>query len=327
VLVDIGSWRAGFLSIVPFTLIAWAVAYRRVPEPPMRRNPPAVDWLGSVLAIVGLGAIVFAVIAYGTGTADRLTPALAALVGAASLIGLGRIESRAAWPMVSLEVFRSPAFRAVNLLTLLLYFAVTAVFFVLPFNLVQVHGYSATLTGAAYLPFGVILAGLSPSVGALADRLGMKPLLVVGPVTVAAGLALFAVAGAGGSYWLTFFGPMASRRSGHGPYGHAVDDDGDGSGERSADRHGVGRQQHRRSDRRSARRGGHRRRVHAAVCPCACRSAGAARAGALAPAHAHRGNAIVSPIYGCPKRLPAPTAPPSISSSAKRSSTPSDGSP
>jgi len=105
-LVDIGSWRAGFLSIVPFTLIAWAVAYSRVPEPPMRRNPPAVDWLGSVLAIVGLGAIVFAVIAYGTGGADRLTPALAALVGAASLIGLGRIESRAAWPMVSLEVFR-----------------------------------------------------------------------------------------------------------------------------------------------------------------------------------------------------------------------------
>ena len=53
-------------------------------------------------------------------------------------------------------MFRSPAFRAANLLTLLLYFGVTAVFFVLPFNLVQVQGYSATLTGAAYLPFGMI---------------------------------------------------------------------------------------------------------------------------------------------------------------------------
>jgi len=111
--------------------------------------------------------------------------------------------------MIPLGVFRSTAFRAANVLTLLLYFAVTAVFFLLPFNLVQVQGYSATLTGAAYLPFGILLAGLSPWIGGLADRLGAKPLLLGGSAVTAAGLALFAVPGVGGSYWVTFFPPMA----------------------------------------------------------------------------------------------------------------------
>src|SRR5215475_3880769 len=64
-LVDAASWRAGFLSVVPFALAALAVAHRRVPEPPVRRNAPAVDWMGGVLATVGLGGIVFAIIASG----------------------------------------------------------------------------------------------------------------------------------------------------------------------------------------------------------------------------------------------------------------------
>src|SRR6185295_17994953 len=176
-LVDIASWRAGFLAIVPFTLAALAVALQRVPEPPMRRHPAAVDWRGGVLAVAGLGAIVFAIIDSGTRGAG-LRPTMAAIVGIISLIVLGAIESRSPSPMISFEIFGSPVFRAVNVLTFLLYFGLTAVFFVLPFNLVQVQGYTATATGAAYLPFGIILGGFSPWVGTLAGRLETKWLLV-----------------------------------------------------------------------------------------------------------------------------------------------------
>jgi len=110
----------------------------------VRRNPAGVDWWGVVPATVGLGGVVFAIVSSGTRAADLPTAALAAAVGIASLIGLGAIESRSSSPMISLAVFRSAAFRAANLLTFLLYFGLTAVFFVLPFNLVQVQGYSAT---------------------------------------------------------------------------------------------------------------------------------------------------------------------------------------
>jgi len=208
-LVDVASWRAGFLSVVPFALATLAVAHRRVPEPPVRRSAPAVDWIGGALATVGLGGVVFAIIGSGASGAGVQTSAAAAAVGLASLIGLGAVEVRSPSPMIALGVFRSAAFCAVNVLTFLLYFGLSAIFFVLPFNLVQVQGYSATLTGAAYLPFGIILGGLSPRIGTLADRLGVKPLLVAGPLIAGAGMALFAMPGVGGSYWRTFFLPMS----------------------------------------------------------------------------------------------------------------------
>ena len=209
-LVDTVSWRAGFLSVVPLALATLAVARRRVPEPPRRRDPPAVDWLGGILATAGLGGLVFAIIASGSSGVDSRTLVASATGGILCLAGLVALESRSPSPMIPLSVFRSPGFRAANLLTLLLYFGVSAVFFVLPFNLVQVQGYSATLTGAAYLPFALILGALSPWVGRLADRLGTRPLLVGGPVIAAAGLALFALPNIGGSYWVTFFPAMAT---------------------------------------------------------------------------------------------------------------------
>jgi MFS family permease len=91
---------------------------------------------------------------------------------------------------------------------LLLYFGVTGAFFVLPFNLVQVQHYSSTATGAAFLPFALLVGVLSPRVGALGDRIGARPLLVAGPAITALGLASFALPGVGGPYWATFLGPM-----------------------------------------------------------------------------------------------------------------------
>src|SRR5882724_8565169 len=51
--VDTGSWRVAFGAIIPPALLTFAIAARRVPDAPVMRRAPPVDWVGSVLATLG----------------------------------------------------------------------------------------------------------------------------------------------------------------------------------------------------------------------------------------------------------------------------------
>src|SRR5205814_10562867 len=107
--------------------------------------------------------------------------------------------------IVPLSLFRSRTFTGANVLTLLLYGALSAATFLLPFNLIQVQHYSPAEAGAAFLPFVVTMSLLSRWTAALADRTGPRVPLPVGPILAGAGFALMARPGIGGSYWTTFF--------------------------------------------------------------------------------------------------------------------------
>jgi MFS family permease len=74
-----------------------------------------------------------------------------------------------------------------------------------PFVLIQVHGYSATAAGSAFVPFVVITFLMSRWAGGLVTRYGARLPLIIGPMIAAGGFALFAVPDTDGSYWTTFF--------------------------------------------------------------------------------------------------------------------------
>lgn len=207
-LVDTVSWRAVFFLVVPLALGTLAVALRRVPDVRIGRQRSRIDWPGAALATASLGSLVFGIVSAADHGVGSLTVALPMAIGLILLAGFLWLEERSAAPMMPIRLFRSRTFLGANLLTLLLYFALTGAFFVLPFVLVRAHGYSATATGAAYLPFALILGGLSRWAGGLGDGVGPKIPLVGGPLIVASSLLLFAMPGVGGSYWSTFFPPM-----------------------------------------------------------------------------------------------------------------------
>jgi predicted MFS family arabinose efflux permease len=110
--------------------------------------------------------------------------------------------------MMPLSLYRSRNFSATNALTLLLYFALGGALYFLPFGLIRLDGYSATEAGAALLPFALIMGFGASFTGAIADRLGPRWLLTVGPVVAAGGLAMLALLDLRQPFWAGVFPPM-----------------------------------------------------------------------------------------------------------------------
>lgn len=200
------SWRWIFFINAPLALLVLLIVWRRVPESRDEKAAKSLDWSGAVLATIGLGGVVFGLIessSRGFGNALVITSLAGGII---ALVLFVIIEWRSRAPVMPLELFRSKTFAGANLLTLLLYAALTGIMFFLPFNLIQVQGYSTTAAGSALLPFVLMMFLLSRWSGGLVARYGSRLPLVAGPVIAAIGFLLFAVpSDEAGSYWTSFF--------------------------------------------------------------------------------------------------------------------------
>jgi predicted MFS family arabinose efflux permease len=186
--------------------VIW-IALTRLPESrgPGRVEP--LDWRGAILATLGLGAFVFGLVRAGSHAfGDPVTAS--ALAGGVVLLGsflfvegrLGRDPGSEGAAMMPLRLFTAPTFAGVNLLTLFLYAGLSMATFVLPFTLIDRHGYSVTAAAGAMLPFVIVMFTLSRWAGQLRDRYGARLPLVVGPLIAAAGFGLMARVAADGRY-------------------------------------------------------------------------------------------------------------------------------
>jgi len=198
-LVDHAGWRWIFVLNVPLILLA-LLALRSVPESDDERRPLSPDLAGAVLAVLGIGGVVFALT---RGAAEGWTDTAvltAAIVGVAALVALIPVERRVRAPMVRLSLFRSRQFDAINVTTVLFYGALAAAGYLLVIECQLVLGWSATAAGAVSIPNSLLFLALSPVSGALVARFGPRWLMTAGIVAVGAGFVLVSGAHAGSDY-------------------------------------------------------------------------------------------------------------------------------
>jgi EmrB/QacA subfamily drug resistance transporter len=198
-LVDDVGWRAIFFINLPIAAAALLLAAKLPADRGVEDCDP-LDWRGALLAVLSLALLSYGLIALGEGR-QLLGPAAIALSVPVALLFV-RAEAQAKGPMMPLTLFRNTSFSGANALTVLLYAALGGALFLLPYLLIEVHGYSATAAGAAFLPFSAVMGLGSRWSGALVKRLGARPMLIAGPLVTAAGYVILALSGEGASYWV-----------------------------------------------------------------------------------------------------------------------------
>lgn len=189
VLVDGPGWRWAFLLNLPIAGVAIVCARSAVPETHDRAGPGSLDIAGAGCAVLALASATWALTEAGPrGWTDASVIASAIVAAAASLVFVAHVR-REPDALVPAGLFRNRTFTVVNLGTLFLYASVGLTFFLVAYELQVVAQWTAVEAGLALLPSTVLMLVFSARSGAIAQRLGPRPQLGIGPVL--AGLGLF----------------------------------------------------------------------------------------------------------------------------------------
>jgi EmrB/QacA subfamily drug resistance transporter len=184
------SWQWIFWLNVPigFALIPLAALRLRESHGPNK----ALDLPGLALASLGLLGIVWGLVR-GNQVGWASPEIVGTLAGGAIVLALFVLwELRAPAPMLPLRFFRNRTFTAANVASLLMFFGMFGSIFLLAQFFQTVQGYSPLQAGLRILPWTAMPIFVAPIAGALSDRIGGRPLMVLGLALQATGLAWIA---------------------------------------------------------------------------------------------------------------------------------------
>jgi EmrB/QacA subfamily drug resistance transporter len=203
--VQVWSWRLAFLINVPLAIVCVWLARKYVPESCDAKMGGHPDVIGSALGALGLAGVTAALVeAPGRGIGHPVV-ATAGIVGVLALAGFVILQLRQRDPLVPPDMFANRTFTVANLLTFVVYAALSGVMMLFVLQLQVSLGYSPTIAGISGLPITLLLLLFSARAGKAAQRFGPRPFLVTGPFVIALGMVLLTRVAPGASYFGTVF--------------------------------------------------------------------------------------------------------------------------
>ena len=193
-LVDQWGWPAVFWLVVPLAVMTLSIAAWRVPADTAREGP--LDYAGALLLAASLATLIYGLVDPASGSHRAIFAGLAVVLAVAFIWRERHFTS----PLLPLSLFSSKGFSGANLMTFMLYAAMSGALYFLPFNLIQVQGYSATAAGGAFLPMTLMLGLGSTFAGDLIRRFDPRVVLTLGPIVAGVGFLALALPGTDASY-------------------------------------------------------------------------------------------------------------------------------
>jgi EmrB/QacA subfamily drug resistance transporter len=183
------SWGSIFFVNVPVILVAVVGAWFLLPSS-KDDDAPRLDPIGAILSIVGLVAVLWAIIeAPIKGWGDPLV--MGPLVGGVLVIVMFVVwELTCSHPMLDVRFFRNRRFTAANIAVTLTFFAMFGQGFIGTQYLQTVLGFSALEAGVRALPMAIVMVTVAPLAPRLVERIGTKVVVGGGLSIVAVGLGV-----------------------------------------------------------------------------------------------------------------------------------------
>jgi hypothetical protein len=159
-----------------------------------------MDLAGAITAATSLAGLAYGFTAWAALGPTSSSVLAALIVGVAGMVAFLLTEHRSPHPMLPLKIFANKAFTAANLVTFTVYAALGGVFFLVVLNLQVVAGFSPIPAGAALLPVTLLMLALPARASALAQRIGPRLPMTIGPIVCAGAMVELARIGAHTSY-------------------------------------------------------------------------------------------------------------------------------
>jgi EmrB/QacA subfamily drug resistance transporter len=204
------SWRWILFVNIPIGAAAAmaTVAYLAESKRPTGADAPKLDIAGAITVTAGLGTLIYGIV--GTDThAWGSTYTLSVFAIAVVLLAIfAVIQVRvAATPLVPFRLFKSRPVTGANIVMFLVGAAFFSMWYFLSLYLQNVLGYGALKAGLAFLPMAIAIIIGAQASSRMLNKVGVRPLLLVGTALAGAGFSWLAQIHAGSSYWVHVFGP------------------------------------------------------------------------------------------------------------------------
>lgn len=196
------DWRWNFFVNVPVGIAVWIVAYKILDKHESTVEHNNLDLPGAVLATGGLMTLVYALVKAPSNGWLSATSLVLFAIAAAALVGFVFNESRAKHPLMPLHIFKIRNLSGANALMLCMAAGLFAVFFFTTLYLQLVLGFTPVKTGLSFLVVPITLGIVATNVPRIIQKIGYRPVLIVAPLFLSAGLFYLSHIPVAGSFWV-----------------------------------------------------------------------------------------------------------------------------